>query len=418
MLCALIMAGGKGERFWPLSTDEKPKQFLNLLGKGTMIQMTVNRLLPLIPMERIFVVTSKNYEELVKEQLPYLNERNIIVEPVAKNTAPCIALSAFIINKYYKDAAIVVLPADHIVQKQKKFIDTINKAYKFVEENEETVVTLGMKPNRVETGYGYIQINKDNYKSKIKNESLEAKSDKKSLRDKVQLNLRGSYGCWEMINGEWRMESKKDSQNLYSDDNVKSSNRDEELKAETEDNYRICKVEKFIEKPDLKKAEEYIYQGNFLWNGGIFIWKCSTILKLTKQYLNVTYNVLSGLSNVNHENFYKNLEKRYHAVENISVDYGIMEKIKNIYVIPSDIGWDDVGTWHAVERYIEKDSNNNVCMGNIKNIEGRNNIVVAKEKPIVVSGLKDVFIVESDEIIFVGKKEDIKRIKDIKQKVV
>ncbi|KZL89717.1 mannose-1-phosphate guanylyltransferase [Clostridium magnum] len=348
MLCALIMAGGKGERFWPLSTDEKPKQFLNLLGNETMIQMTVKRLEELIPIERVFVVTAKRYVELVREQLPNLPERNIIVEPVGKNTAPCIALSAFIINKCYGDASIVVLPSDHLIVDENKFRKTIDMANEFVENCDSAIVTLGMRPDRPETGYGYIKY------SEIE---------------------------------------------------------------KTLDEFEIRKVDKFEEKPDLDKAKRYLSEGNFLWNGGMFVWKCSTVLNLTKEYLCNTYEVLSEIAAASEEEFNKVLESKYHQVDSVSVDYGIMEKAKNIYVIPADFGWDDIGTWYSVERYREKDDNNNVCVGDIKNIEGSNNIVVSKEKPIVVVGLDDVFVVESDDIIFVGKKEDIERIKEIKKKV-
>lgn len=157
MICALIMAGGKGTRFWPLSTEEKPKQFLNLIGKDTMIQMTVNRIKPIIPIERVFVCTGSMYVELVKEQLPELPERNIIIEPEGRNTTPCIALSAFVINRYYEDANMIVLPSDHLIKDENKFRNIIQEANNFLGNNEEAIVTLGMKPDRPETGYGYIK---------------------------------------------------------------------------------------------------------------------------------------------------------------------------------------------------------------------------------------------------------------------
>lgn len=349
MLCALIMAGGKGERFWPLSTDEKPKQFLQLLSDKTMIQMTVERLEKLIDIERIFVVTAERYVDILKKQLPELPQRNIIVEPVGKNTAPCIGLSAFIINKYYKDASIVVLPSDHLIVDDNKLLQTIEVANDFVEKNEDYIVTFGMQPNRPETGYGYI----------------------KSGETKEKIN-----------------------------------------------DFEIKKVDKFVEKPNKEKAESYLRAGNFLWNGGMFIWKCSTIFKLTEKYLNKTYNILKKIAGSKDEEFNNMLKKEYVNVDDISVDYGIMEKADNIYVIPCDFGWDDIGTWYAVERYRDKDVDNNVCVGEVKSIDSKNSILVGKEKPIVVVGLSDVFVVESDDIIFVGKKEDIERIKEIKKKVV
>ena len=157
MLCALIMAGGKGTRFWPLSTEEKPKQFLNLIGEDTMIQMTVNRIKPIIPMERIFVCTGERYVDLVKEQLPELPESNIIVEPEGRNTAPCIALSAFVIKRYFKNANMVVLPSDHLIKDEEEFRNVIESTNEFVNKNDEAIITLGMEPTRAETGYGYIR---------------------------------------------------------------------------------------------------------------------------------------------------------------------------------------------------------------------------------------------------------------------
>lgn len=213
MLCGLIMAGGKGERFWPLSTDDKPKQFLNLLGNDTMIQMTVKRLEGLIPIERIFVVTAERYVGLVKEQLPNLPEENIIVEPVGRNTAPCIALSAFYINKKIENATIAVLPSDHLIKDEEKFREVLKCGYDFVNKNQDAIVTLGMKPDRPETGYGYI----------------------KRMHEV------------EIIN-----------------------------------NNTVNKVECFVEKPNKETAEKYLKEGTYLWNGGMFIWKASTISKCTE----------------------------------------------------------------------------------------------------------------------------------------
>ena len=161
MLTALIMAGGKGTRFWPLSTEEKPKQFLNLIGEETMIQMTVNRIKPIIPIERIFVCTGAMYVDLVKEQIPELPERNIIVEPEGRNTAPCITLSAFVIKKYYEDSTMVVLPSDHLIKNEEEFRNVVIHANEFIKYNDNAIITLGMKPSRPEVGYGYIKYDSD-----------------------------------------------------------------------------------------------------------------------------------------------------------------------------------------------------------------------------------------------------------------
>lgn len=347
MLCALIMAGGKGTRFWPLSTEEKPKQFLKLVGEDTMLQMSVKRLEELIPIDRIFIVTCNRYMEIVKQQLPSLPDKNIIIEPVGKNTAPCIALSAFYITKIYEDATIAVLPSDHLIKDEETFLKVLNSADKYVNKNKDAIVTIGMKPDRPETGYGYI-----NY-SHMHSE----------------------------ING-----------------------------------FEVRSVKKFVEKPDLHKAKEYLEDGNYLWNGGMFIWKATTILRLTRQHLINTFEVLSEIAATCEEDYHRVLEEKYNNVDSISVDFGIMEKAKNIYVIPGDFGWDDIGSWEAVERYREKDCNNNVCMGYVRNFDGSNNIIISNGKPIVISGLKDIFVVESDDMIFVGKKDGMETIRDFKNR--
>ena len=348
MLCALIMAGGKGSRFWPLSTEDKPKQFLNLTGEDTMICMSVKRLEKLIPLERIFIVTGTRYVDLVKEQLPDLPHRNIIIEPVGRNTAPCIALSAFHINKLYEDATIAVLPSDHLIEDEENFLEVLNSADEFVNKNKEAIVTIGMKPDRPETGYGYI-----NY---------------------------SHMNC--AIDGN-----------------------------------EIRHVEEFVEKPDLPKAIEYLKDGNYLWNGGMFIWKATNILRLTRQHLVNTFEVLSEIAASEVEDYNKVLEEKYINVDNISVDFGIMEKVEDIYVIPGDFGWDDVGSWESVERYREKDCDNNVCMGNVQNFDCSNNIIISNGKPIVISGLQDIFVVENDDMIFVGSKNGIENINELKSRI-
>jgi mannose-1-phosphate guanylyltransferase len=342
------MAGGKGERFWPMSTEEKPKQFLKLLGQESMLQMTVNRLKPIIPLEHIFIVTTEQYVKIVEEQLPELPIRNIIIEPMSRNTAPCIALSTIIINKYYKDAVLVVLPSDQLIVEEGKFCEIIKEAYQFVLDKNDSIVILGIKPNRAETGYGYIE---------------------------------------------------------YVD------------KAEESSFNKFKKVTKFIEKPNLKKAKEFFISDRYLWNAGIFVWKSKTILELTKLYMNNTYMLLNELERANDNEFNTILNNNYKSIESISIDYGIMEKAKEVYVIPSDIGWDDIGTWYSLERYKVKDKNNNILVGEIKSIDSNNNIIIGSGKPIVVVGLDDIIVVESNDIIFIGNKENIKNIKELKNKI-
>ncbi|ANQ53609.1 mannose-1-phosphate guanylyltransferase [Thermosipho sp. 1063] len=341
MNCALIMAGGKGERFWPYSTDERPKQFINLFGEKTMIQQTVERLEGFIPNEQIFIVTGERYVKLVREQLPNIPEKNIIIEPEGRNTAPCIALSAFYIKKFLGNVNLAVFPADHLVRRVDDFKKALSHAFEFVDSNEDAIVTLGIKPNRPETGYGYIKF----------------------------------------------------------------------IGKELKINETILKVDRFVEKPDKETAKKYIEEGNYLWNAGIFVWKIDTILKNTKVFLQNTYNVLSKV--FEDENFKDKLRKLYGKVDKISVDFGIMEKAKNIYVIPSEFGWDDVGSWTAVERYSKKDENGNVVGENMYYFGSKGNIVKSKKKTIL-NDVEDLVVIETDEYIIVSKKESVQKLKEIK----
>lgn len=349
MLCALIMAGGKGTRFWPLSTEKKPKQFLNLVGEDTMIQMTVKRVEKIIPKERIFIVTASQYMKLVKEQLPHISEKNIIVEPIGKNTAPCIALSAFMIQKYYKNATIAVLPSDHLIKDESGFLSILEAADKFIENNRKAIVTLGMKPNRPETGYGYIRYMQNN--------------------------------C---------------------------------TMDESSDGISIMPVAHFVEKPDLEKAKEYISCGDYLWNGGMFIWKAEHILELTKAYLRDTYYKLKEIVTCSDEEFNEMLDKGYREIESISVDYAIMEKAENVYVIPSDFGWDDIGNWSSMERYNSRDEEGNVKNENSMTYKSKSNIVLTMKKTLL-NNVENLIIVETDDYILISSKESEQDIKLAKQ---
>lgn len=342
MLCALMMAGGKGTRFWPISTEEKPKQFLKLLGEKSMIRMTVDRLLPIIPIDRIFIATSEQYVNLVKEEIPELSEDNIIVEPVGRNTAPCIALSAFYINKRIDNASMVVVPADHLIRDEESFQDTIIDGYKFLQSHEESIITIGILPTRPETGYGYIECG-------------------------------------------------------------------------TENEPGILEVSRFVEKPDIETAMKYISRKNYLWNSGMFIWTINNILNLINKHLKNTYNILSEVAVAREEEYEDALIRKYKDVDNISIDFGVMEKADSIYVIPGNFGWDDIGSWSAIERYREKDNNNNICSNNVKIVDGRNNIILGEEKNIIVDGLENIYLIESKDVIILGSKDKIENIKSLKE---
>ena len=341
--CVLIMAGGKGTRFWPKSTEEKPKQFINLIEDRTMIQLTVDRIRKILPIEKIFVSTGEKYIDLVKEQLPDLPEKNIIVEPIGRNTAPCILLASLYIKQIYNNCNIAVLPSDHLIRKERDFLKTLEVANNFVKTNKESIVTIGITPDRPETGYGYIKYNK-------------AEKNK------------------------------------------------------------VAKVEKFVEKPDLEKAKQYLESKEYLWNAGMFIFNVDYMLKELENNFNKTYNLLQKLPSIYDEKYDKILKEIYPESENISIDYAVMEKSKNIYVIPSNLGWDDIGTWKSLERYIEKDDKDNLVKGKASIYNSSNNVLYSGEKKIVVIGLDNIFCIESDDMIVIGPKEKMEELKNYREK--
>lgn len=343
MLCALIMAGGKGTRFWPISTEDKPKQFLNLISEKTMIQMTIDRIKPMIPIERIFVCTSQRYVDLLSEQIPDLPIRNIIIEPEGRNTAPCIALSALVINRYYKNANMIVLPSDHLIRDEEEFRKIVTIGNKFVDMNPKSIVTLGMKPSRPEIGYGYIK---------------------------------------------------------YTDNKRVIDDRE------------IIKVDNFVEKPSLEKAKQYLQERKYLWNGGMFLWNINEIIDAIKKFEEDTYEALQHIRNVSEEKLQEEINNNYNKTRAISVDYAILEKSDNIFVIESEFGWDDVGSWEAIERYREKDTNNNIYIGNIKANNTKNNIIASSSNKIIISDLSDIYLIENDGYIIIGKKENISEVRN------
>lgn len=346
MLCALIMAGGKGTRFWPLSTDEKPKQFLKLIGEKTMIQMTIDRVKPIIPIERIFVCTGEKYVELVKEQLPELPLRNIIFEPEGRNTAPCIALSALAIKRYYKDSVMAVLPSDHLISNEDKFREILLDGESYLKDNNKSILTLGITPNRAETGYGYI----------------------KFTENKILVN-----------------------------------------------NNEVIKVEKFVEKPNKENAEKYLSDGSYLWNGGMFLWTVDNIINRVKEHIPNTYEALKEIEEVEEEKLQELINNNYKKTDSISVDYAILENADEIRVIPSDIGWDDIGTWRSVERYRKKDLNNNIVNENVRVIESKSNMAINKEKKVVMIGIEDIMTVETEDTIFIVKKDYMDNLRDYRE---
>uniref|UniRef100_UPI00321651EC mannose-1-phosphate guanylyltransferase n=1 Tax=uncultured Draconibacterium sp. TaxID=1573823 RepID=UPI00321651EC len=341
----VIMAGGIGSRFWPLSRTAKPKQFLDILGTGrSFLQQTYDRFVKIIPPENFLVVTSVNYKELVKEQLPELEDDQILLEPLRRNTAPCLAYAANKIKSKVHDAGIIVTPSDHLILKEDEFINQVKNGLDIISEKDK-LVTLGIKPSRPETGYGYIQV--------------------KKRKEFKELN------------------------NLY-------------------------KVKTFTEKPDEEMASIFVESGEFYWNSGIFISSLHTILEAFQQHLTeiaIKFEKGRKLLNTNSEEPF--IRKTYSECPAISIDYGIMEKATNVYVLTADFGWSDLGTWGSLYENKEKDPDGNLIGGdNILTYDTSNCIVdISKGKVAVIQGLDGYIVAESNDTLMICRREDETQIK-------
>lgn len=339
------MAGGVGSRFWPLSRQGRPKQFLDILGTGrTLIQQTFDRFASFIPIENFLVVTSVRYRDLVKEQLPELSDDQVLLEPLRRNTAPCVAYAMNKIKLKNPQANLIVAPSDHLIFKEEEFIRQINKGLDFVERND-ALLTLGIKPSRPETGYGYIQVKK-----------------------KVDFN---QYD------------------NLY-------------------------KVKTFTEKPDLEMAKIFVDSGEFFWNSGIFLWSLPAIVSAYELHLNDIASLFArGEKLYDTDDEVHFINKTYSECKGISIDYGIMEKAGNVFVLTADFGWSDLGTWGSLYDNKEKDIRGNVINGENVLIYDTSNCIIniTEEKVAVLQGLDGYIVAESDDTLMICRKEDEQQIK-------
>ena len=350
----IIMAGGVGSRFWPLSRDGKPKQFLDILGTGeTLIQQTYRRFKTICPEKNIFVVTNADHKDLVIEQLG-IDPSQVLGEPFRRNTAPCLAYGTFRILKENPDAVIAVTPADHLIVKEEKFSRVIESCYSFAEKND-ALVTLGIKPDRPETGYGYIQADQ-----------------KKTV---------------------------KGYENLL-------------------------KVKTFTEKPGIDLARVFLESGDFFWNSGIFIWSIKSILTAFEKHLPDTYFLFEeGRNDYGTSQEKSFIAKTYSECKSISIDYGIMEKAENVYVMCTDIGWSDLGTWTSLYEHSQIDrSGNALVRGNVLSYDNKGNIFnISPGKVAVIQGLDEFIVVDSDDVLLVVKKDSEQNIKhyleDVKKKI-
>jgi mannose-1-phosphate guanylyltransferase len=340
---AILMAGGVGSRFWPVSTTEFPKQFHDMLGSGeTLIQKTFNRLAKLIPSENILILTNEKYNDLVLEQLPMVKQEQVLLEPAMRNTAPCILYASLKIQKQNPNAVMIVAPSDHWIEDEAAFATDLEKCFDFCQK-ENALMTLGIQPTFPNTGFGYIEFNK-------------------------------------------------------------------------EDENSIKKVNQFREKPDYETAKSFLEQGNFLWNGGIFIWSAKSISEAFEKFqpqMNALFQ--KGMESYNTSSEKQFINDNYANAENISIDYAIMEKANNVYVLPATFDWNDLGTWGQLHEKLEKDENNNGVINAKVVMENASNNIIRSDadKLIIVDGLHDYIIVDKEGILLIypkNKEQEIKRI--------
>lgn len=339
---AVIMAGGSGTRFWPASRSHSPKQFLSIVEQQTMIQSTVKRLESMFKRENILIVGGKNHLSVLKQQLPDFNASQFILEPYGRNTAAAIGLAAKILHKRDKEANMLILPSDHIIRNSKRFNDIVLQGLNLANDFR-ALLTIGLKPTRPETGYGYIQVDDD-----------------------------------KQIDG-------------YPD---------------------AFEVKTFAEKPNAETAQRFIDSGDFLWNSGMFLWRADVILDEIQNCIPDLSFELNNLEPcIDDHSFDSALLDAYSRVPNISIDYGVMEKSKTVYVLKADLGWSDVGSWDEVVSLTDKDSNNNSFSGDVININSKNTFVKAKEKLIALVGVEDLIVVETEDAILICKKGESQNVK-------
>lgn len=337
----VIMSGGVGSRFWPFSKENKPKQFLDFFGTGrSLLQSTYDRFKKIVPEENIFIVTNDAYAEMTKKQIPELKDNQLLLEPMRRNTAPAIAFATFRIRSVNPEANVIVAPSDHLIMNEYEFIADIKRGLDFVEKNP-VLLTLGITPNKPETGYGYIQVNE---------------------REKGGIH----------------------------------------------------KVKAFTEKPDYEIAKKFVESGEFVWNSGIFLWNINSIMEAFDKFLpdiSNKFNEGKDLFNTPKEKEF--IDSSFPFCPNVSIDYGVMEKAENVYVNISNFGWSDLGTWGSLHEISEKDENNNANL-NCKTlfVDSSDNIVAMNEdKLVVLQGLNDYIIAESDNVLLICKKSEEQRIK-------
>ncbi|MEQ8470623.1 MAG: mannose-1-phosphate guanylyltransferase [Marinoscillum sp.] len=335
-LHVVIMAGGTGTRFWPYSRNNKPKQFLDVLGTGrSLLQMTYDRFSGQVSDDNIWVVSNEIYKEILAEQLPTLSSGNILLEPTKRNTAPCVAYAAYKIREKDPNAVMVILPSDHIIFKEEAFLKVVNKAVEGADEKK--LITIGIEPNRPETGYGYIQY-------------------------------------------------------------VTEDNEDSELKP----------VKTFTEKPELDIAIKFLESGDFVWNAGIFVWSAKAVINAFETYQpELAETFAEGAQKYHTPEETSFIRDAYAVSKSVSIDYAIMEKAEDVFVVLGDFGWSDLGSWNALHEIKKKDKDDNVLEGNIMTYDSQDNYILSKTGRLVLTeGLKGYLVADFKDILLICRKED------------
>lgn len=340
----VIMAGGIGSRFWPLSKDNYPKQFLDILGTGkSFIRATFERFNPIVPAENFIVVTNAAYKKLVLEHLPELEEDQVLCEPMRRNTAPCIAYAIYHILSKDQEASVAVTPADHLVTNEVEFQRVIRQGLDFVEQKRDALMTIGIQPSRPETGYGYIE---------------------------VENGERGAEGG-------------------------------------------IVPVKSFKEKPDLETAKQFVAAGRFFWNSGIFLWSTDAIMQALREYLPDLVKLFDEgkpFFGTSEEQAFIN--RQFEKCENISIDYGVMERSKSRYTVAADFGWSDIGTWGSLFAHAAKDECNNAVNGKVLTVDTKESVVnIEPGYEAIVEGLDHCLVALRDHSLLVCRLDDEQEIK-------
>lgn len=356
----VIMAGGRGERFWPISREKTPKQLIKLLGDRSFLQQAVDRVRPLVPAENILVITNQAQAAEVRKQLPELPRDNVIAEPVGRDTCAAVTLAAAVVGARSLTATMAVLPADHVIPQEKQFQRVLADALNLAARGQ-VIVTIGIQPTSPETGYGYIRHG---------TMELPPPAGGKRLRT----------ACYN--------------------------------------------VERFVEKPPLEKAVEYVAAGNYRWNAGMFVWSFETIANALEKHVPEMWTACDRWFKAACKSpaaLIKILAQEYPEIRKVSVDYALMEKADNVVVADGDFAWDDLGAWPALSRHIKPDAAGNAVVGDLVHVDAARNVVYDARKtqrtPVTLVGVLDSIVVLTDDAVLIAAKSEAQKIKDLVKKL-